>query len=250
MGKLDGRIALVTGGTTGIGFATAKLFRDEGARVIVTGRNAERVAHAREELGRGVEALIADTARKEDINSLFVRLARDHGRLDVLFLNAGVAGFAPLQDFSEELFDEIMNVNYKGAFFTLQRALPLLSHGSSVILNASIAAHVGMAGTSAYAGSKAALLTLAKVASAELAERGIRVNAISPGPVETPILGKLGLPPETLKGFGERVHARTLVKRFGAPEEIARAALFLASPDSSFLVGAEIVVDGGMTVAA
>jgi len=229
MGKLDGRIALVTGGTTGIGFATAKLFRDEGARVIVTGRNAERVAHAREELGRGVEALIADTARKEDINSLFVRLARDHGRLDVLFLNAGVAGFAPLQDFSEELFDEIMDVNYKGAFFT---------------------ARVGMAGTSAYAGSKAALLTLAKVASAELAERGIRVNAISPGPVETPILGKLGLPPETLKGFGERVHARTLVKRFGAPEEIARAALFLASPDSSFLVGAEIVVDGGMTVAA
>ena len=145
MGKLDGRIALVTGGTTGIGFATAKLFRDEGARVIVTGRNAERVAHAREELGRGVEALIADTARKEDINSLFVRLARDHGRLDVLFLNAGIAGFAPLQDFSEELFDEIMDVNYKGAFFTLQRALPLLSRGSSVILNASIAAHVGMA---------------------------------------------------------------------------------------------------------
>src|SRR5207302_6258287 len=165
MGKLDGRIALVTGGTTGIGVGTAKLFRDEGARVIVTGRNAERVAHAREELGRGVEALIADTARKEDINSLFVRLARDHGRLDVLFLNAGIAGFAPLQDFSEELFDEIMDVNYKGAFFTLQRALPLLSRGSSVILNASIAARVGMAGTSAYAGSKAALLTLAKVAS-------------------------------------------------------------------------------------
>ena len=250
MGRLDGRIALITGGTTGIGFATAKLFRDEGARVIVTGRNADRVVQAREELGRGVEAVTADVARKEDTNSLFVRLARDHGRLDVLFLNAGVAGFAPLEELSEELFDEIMNVNYKGAFFTLQRALPLLSHGSSVILNSSISAHVGMAGTSAYAGSKAALLTLAKVASAELADRGIRVNAISPGPVETPIIGKLGLPPETLKGFGERVRTRTLVKRFGGPEEIAKAALFLASSDSSFLVGAEIVADGGLTVAA
>jgi NAD(P)-dependent dehydrogenase (short-subunit alcohol dehydrogenase family) len=238
MGKLDGRIALVTGGTTGIGFATAKLFRDEGARVIVTGRNADRVAQAREELGRGVEVVTADAARKEDSNSLFVRVARD------------VARFAPLEELSEELFDEIMTVNYKGAVFTLQRALPLLSRGASVILNSSISAHVGMAGTSAYAGSKAALLTLAKVASAELAERGIRVNAISPGPVETPILGKLGLPAETLKGFGERVRTRTLVKRFGGPEEIARTALFLASPDSSFLVGTEIVADGGLTVAA
>src|SRR2546421_497571 len=161
MGRLDGRIALITGGTTGIGFATAKLFRDEGARVIVTGRNADRVVQAREELGRGVEAVTADVARKEDTNSLFVRLARDHGRLDVLFL-----------------------------------------------------------------------------------------NAISPGPVETPIIGKLGLPAETLKGFGERVRTRTLVKRFGGPEEIAKAALFLASSDSSFLVGAEIVADGGLTVAA
>src|SRR2546422_963251 len=160
MGTLDGRIALVRGGTTGIGFATAKLFRDEGARVIVTGSNADRVIQAREEMGRGVEVVTADAA------------------------------------------------------------------------------------------SKAALLRLAKVASAELAERGIGVHAISPGPVETPIIGKLGLPPETLKGFGERVRTRTLVKRFGGPEEIAKAALFLASPDSSFLVGTEIVVDGGLTVAA
>src|SRR3989442_7590431 len=146
MGKLDGRIALVTGGTTGIGFATAKLFRDEGARVIVTGRNADRVIQAREEMGRGVEVVTADAARREDTNSLFVRLSRDYGRLDVLFLNAGVAGFAPLEDLSEELFDEILNVNYKGAFFTLQPVFPLLSPGSSVILNATISAHAGMAG--------------------------------------------------------------------------------------------------------
>jgi len=250
MGKLDGKIALVTGGTTGIGFATARLFRDEGARVIATGRNADRVAQARKELGKGVDVVIADAARKEDTDALFVRLARDHGRLDVLFLNAGVARFAPLESMSEELFDENLNVKYKGAFFTLQRAIPLLSRGSSVILNTTIGVHMGMAVTSAYSGSKAALLTLARIASTELAERGIRVNAISPGPVETPILGKLGLPPETLKGFGEKVHARTLGKRFGAPEEIAKTALFLASPDSSFLVGVEIVADGGMTVAA
>src|SRR5207237_10805098 len=146
MGKLDGRSALITGGTTGIGFATAKLCGDEGARVIITGRNADRVVQAREELGRGVEAVTADAARKEDTNSLFVRLARDHGRLDVLFLNAGVAGFAPLEELSEELFDEIMNVNYKGAVFTLQRALPLLSHAASVRLNSSISAHVGTTG--------------------------------------------------------------------------------------------------------
>lgn len=244
--RLEEKVALVTGGTTGIGFATARRFVEEGARVIVTGQNPERLAQAARELP-GVDPVRVDAARLEDIDHLFAHVKQRYPGLDVLFLNAGVGKFSPVAETPEALFDEVMAVNFKGPYFMLQRAIPLLRDGASVLFNTSINAHMGMAGTSVYAASKASLITLARVASAELAARGIRVNALSPGPVQTPIFGKLGLPPEQLNGFTSVVRERTMVGRFGDPEEIANAALFLASPESSFLVGTEIVADGGMT---
>jgi NAD(P)-dependent dehydrogenase (short-subunit alcohol dehydrogenase family) len=180
------------------------------------------------------------------LDELFAAVKDRFGRLDVLFVNAGVGKFAPLEETDEALFDQIMDINLKGAYFTIQKALPLLNDGASVILNASVVAHIGFPNSSVYSASKAALLSLARTLSAELVGRGIRVNAVSPGPVETPIFGKMGLAPEavdeTKRGFSEQVP----LKRFGRAEEIAKAVLFLASSDSSFLVGTEIVADGGV----
>lgn len=244
--KLEGKVALVTGGTTGIGFATARRFVEEGARVIITGQDAERLARAARELP-AADPVRVDAARQEDADRLFEHVKQRYDGLDVLFLNAGVGKFAPVAETPEALFDEIMTVNFKGPYFMLQRAIPLLRKGASVLFNTSINAHMGMAGTSVYAASKASLITLARVASAELAERGIRVNALSPGPVQTPIFGKLGLPPAELEAFASSVREQTMVGRFGDPEEIANAALFLASSESSFLVGTEVIADGGMT---
>lgn len=247
MGKLEGKVAVVTGGNSGIGLATAKEFKREGARVVVTGRDARTLAEAAREIGGDVLALRSDASSLADIDELFAAVKERYGRVDVLFVNAGVGKFAPLEETDEALFDQIMDINFKGAYFTVKKALPLLNDGASVILNTSVVAHVGFPGASVYSASKAALLSLVRTLSADLVGRGVRVNAVSPGPVETPIFGKMGLAPEakdeTMKGFREQVP----LKRFGRPEEIAKAVLFLASSDSSFLVGTEILADGGVS---
>jgi NAD(P)-dependent dehydrogenase (short-subunit alcohol dehydrogenase family) len=246
-GKLEGKVAVVTGGNSGIGLATAKEFSREGARVVITGRDARTLAEAAREIGGEVLALRSDSSSLEDIDELFAAVGGKFGRVDVLFVNAGVGKFAAVEETDEELFDQIMDINFKGAYFTVKKALPLLADGASVILNTSVVAHVGLPNSSVYSASKAALLSLVRTLSADLVGRGIRVNAVSPGPVETPIFGRLGLAPEardeTLKGLREQVPLR----RLGRPEEIARTVVFLASSDSSFLLGAEIIADGGVT---
>ena len=248
MGKLDGKIAVITGGSSGIGYATAKAFRDEGASVIITARSTDALAVAERELGAGVVAITADTRKDSDRTKLFEQVSARFGRVDILFANAGIGRFSGLGETTEAFFDEIMDTNFKGLFFTIQAALPLLSNGASIILNGSVNAHVGFANAAVYSASKAAVHSLARTLSAELAPRGIRVNTLNIGPVETPLYGKLGLPAEAVQGFAQTVGARLPIKRFGQPEEIARAAVFLASPDSSFVVGAELTTDGGLSI--
>jgi NAD(P)-dependent dehydrogenase (short-subunit alcohol dehydrogenase family) len=247
MGKLEGKVAVVTGGNSGIGLATAKEFKEQGARVVITGRDQQTLDEAKRELGSDVLALRSDTSRLADIDKLFAAVKEEFGHIDVLFINAGVGKFAPVEAVTEEEFDSIMDINFKGAYFTIQKALPFLNDNASIVLNTSIAAHIGMPNSSVYAASKAALITLARTLSAELVGRGIRVNAVSPGPVTTPILNRLGLPPEALEETRNSLKDQVPMKRFGRPEEIAKTVLFLASTDSSFLLGTEIIADGGMS---
>ena len=245
MGRLDGKIALITGGTTGIGLATAKLFVAEGARVIVTGRNQETLAQAKEMLGSGVDVIAADAADLEQITTLFAQVKERHHRIDALFVNAGVAQFAPAEQVTPEFFDYQFNINVRGVFFTVKEAIPLLSDGGAVLLTSSIAAGAGMATTSIYAASKAAVRSFGRTLAAELAPRRIRVNTISPGPIETPIFDKLGLSAEQVAGFSSSMTEGNPLKRFGRPEEVAQAALFLLSDASSYTTGSELFVDGG-----
>ena len=247
MGKLDGKVAVITGGNSGIGLATAKEFKEQGARIVITGRDQQSLDEAKRDIGGDVLAVRSDASSLTDIDKLFAAVNEKFGHIDVLFVNAGVGKFAPVEAVTEELFDLVMDVNFKGAYFTIQKALPLLNDNASIILNSSISAHIGMPNSSVYAASKAALLTLARTLSAELVRRGIRVNAISPGPIATPILDRLGLPPEALEETEKSLKEQIPMKRFGRSEEIARTALFLASTDSSFLLGTEIVADGGMS---
>jgi len=247
MGKLDGKVAVVTGGNSGIGLATAKEFSDQGAKVAISGRDQETLNSAKKEIGNGVLVVKADTSNLEDIDVLLGAVKKEFGKIDVLFVNAGVGKFLPIESVDEEFFDQIMDINFKGAYFTIQKALPLLNENASIILNTSINAHIGMPNTSVYAASKAALITLARTLSAELVGRGIRVNAVSPGPVTTPIFNKAGLAPQELKKLAQSIQDQVPMKRFGLPEEIAKTVLFLASSDSSFLLGTEIIADGGMS---
>ncbi len=243
--KLDGKVAIITGGSSGIGYATAKLFKEEGANVIITGRNQEQLDKASSELG--VTGITSDSSKLEDISNLYEQVKEKMGKIDVLFLNAGIAPFAPLEHVSEEHFDSIMNINVKGLYFGVQKALPFLSDKVSIIFTSSVVNEMGMAGASVYAASKAAVRSLARTMAAELVEKGVRVNVISPGPIETPIFGKIGMSEEQMAGMKEQISQTNPMKRFGKPEEIATAALFLASDDSSYMLGAEIRVDGGMT---
>jgi len=247
MGKLDGKVAVVTGGNSGIGLATAKEFSYQGAKVAISGRDQETLNSAKKEIGNGVLVVKADTSNLEDIDVLLGAVKKEFGKIDVLFVNAGVGKFLPIESVDEEFFDQIMDINFKGAYFTIQKALPLLNENASIILNTSINAHIGMPNTSVYAASKAALITLARTLSAELVGRGIRVNAVSPGPVTTPIFNKAGLAPQELKKLAQSIQDQVPMKRFGLPEEIAKTVLFLASSDSSFLLGTEIIADGGMS---
>jgi NAD(P)-dependent dehydrogenase (short-subunit alcohol dehydrogenase family) len=249
MSKLQNKIALVTGGTTGIGRAAAELFHREGAHVFLTGRSEASVAEARTGLPQGIEVLASDTADLTAIDALVARVKERAGHLDVLFVNAGIAKFAPVADITPELFDQTFDINVRGAFFTVQRFLPLLRPGASVILNASAVTEIGMPTSSVYTASKAALASFAATLSADLREQGIRVNVISPGPISTPIYGKMGMAPEAVDGFAASILPRLLPGRFGEAEEVARTALFLASDDSSYVYGTNIKVDGGMTLA-
>jgi NAD(P)-dependent dehydrogenase (short-subunit alcohol dehydrogenase family) len=243
--KLENKIALITGGTTGIGLATAKRFAAEGAKVIVTGRNRETLEAARKELGDRAEVIESDAGDEKQIAQLFEGLARTHRRLDVLFLNAGIAKFAPLAEASVKDFDAMWTLNVRGPWLALKHALPLLSEGATVLVNTSVANQKGLAGAAAYAATKAALRAVVRGAATELAARKIRVNAISPGPVETPIFGKMGLSKNAADDFLKDAATRIPLGRIGSADEVAGAAVFLASADASFITGSEIAVDGG-----
>ncbi|MGK3985933.1 SDR family oxidoreductase [Sorangium sp. So ce136] len=244
--KLEGKVALITGGTSGIGLAAAQLFHAEGARVIATGRNGATLEAARALLHPEIELLQSDSGDGAAIAALFAHVGERHGGLDVLFLNAGILRGGTIAALPEADFDEVFRVNVKGPWLALKAATPLLRRGGAVVLNASISAHLGMAGSSAYAASKAAVRSLARTAASELASAGVRVNALSPGPTDTGIIEKTQ-PRDQVAAVHASLTERIVLKRLGSSEEIARAALFLASDDSSFMTGEEIVVDGGMT---
>jgi NAD(P)-dependent dehydrogenase (short-subunit alcohol dehydrogenase family) len=246
MNRFEGKVAVVTGGNSGIGLGVAKAFAREGASVVITGRDEATLKSAERDLGPKALALKADVSRLPEIDRAMGRIKERFGRIDALFVNAGVGKFVPFDQVTESFFDEIMNVNLKGAFFTVHKALPLLSSGSAVVLNASINGHKGMAGTTVYGASKAAAINLARTMSADLVPRGIRVTSISPGPIESAILTRAGLSGEQLQETREWIKGQVAVKRFGTPEEIAEAVLYLCSPASSYVVGTDLVVDGGM----
>lgn len=244
--RLKNKIALITGGTTGIGLATAKRFAAEGAEVIVTGHNPDTLEAARQELNGNIKVVESDAADERKVSQLFETIRRKHGRLDILFLNAGIARFAPLGEATLSDFDAMWSVNVRGLWLALKYALPILPEGAAVIVNASVAGSKGIEGSTAYSATKAALRSLVRTAARELAGRNVRVNAISPGPIDTPIFGKLGLPPESVDAFRNDTISHIPLGRFGSADEVASAAAFLASTDASFITGAELAVDGGL----
>ena len=248
MKSLEKKVAVVTGGNSGIGYAAAQEFVQQGAKVVITGRNKEAVEKAVAELG--VTGIISDQSKLDQISQLAAEVKEKFGKVDVLFVNAGYANFSPVESATEEHFDSVMNANFKGLYFTVQKFLPIINDGGSIIFNGSVNAVLGMPDSSVYSASKAAVLSFNKVLARELAPRKIRVNTVSPGPIETPLYGKLGLSREQVNGFGEILGQRILLNRFGKAEEIARVVRFLASDDSSFITGTEITADGGLTVNA
>ena len=245
MKRLEGKVALVTGGNSGIGLATAKRLQEEGAKVAISGRSRKTLDEAVKTIGNGVVAVQSDVSKLAEVDKLFSEVSKKLGKIDVLFVNAGVAKFAPIADTSESLFNENFDINIKGAYFTIQKALPLLNDGASIILNTSVLDSMGNPGTSAYAATKAAMRSLARTAAAELVGRGIRVNTVAPGLIETPISGRTGLPKEVVDAFEKDVLAKVPMKRLGQPEEVAGVIAFLASKDASYITGVEINVDGG-----
>jgi NAD(P)-dependent dehydrogenase (short-subunit alcohol dehydrogenase family) len=245
MGKLDGKIALITGGNSGIGLATAKQFVHEGAYVFITGRRAPELAAAVKEVGRHVTGVQGDVSNLGDLDRLFAQIKQEQGKLDIVFANAGAATYAPFGTITEEHYDSIFNINVKGLLFTVQKALPLLPDGASIILNASIVASKGLPANSVYSATKAAVRSFARTWTTDLKTRRIRVNAVSPGPIDTPGLNDLaastGAGEQRLKMMSNSVP----LGRLGTPTEIAKAVVFLASDDSSYITGAELFVDGG-----
>jgi len=245
MGKLEGKIALVTGGNSGIGLAAAKRFVTEGAYVFITGRREPELAAAVKEIGRNVTGIRGDVSNLGDLDRLFAQIEREKGKLDVVFANAGVAKAAPFGTITEEFYESIFNVNVKGLLFTVQKALPLLPDGASIILNASISTSKGLPTNSVYAATKAAVRSFARTWTTDLKERRIRVNAVSPGPTDTPGLNNLLASSEAGLQRRKMIPSMVPLGRMGTPDEIARAVVFLASDDSSYITGTELFVDGG-----
>ena len=246
MGKLTGKNALITGGTTGIGYATARLFIEEGARVAITGKHAGRVAEAGETLGPQAVAIRADVTSSKDMADVAARLKSEFGSLDIVFANAGIALPKTIGDVDDANIDEQVAVNFKGVIYTVQNMLPLLRKPASIILTSTAMTERGIAGMSVYAATKAAVRSLARTLSAEFVPRGIRVNVLSPGLTETPIYGKLGLSEQAVQEWAGQLLANVPARRLAQADEIAKAALFLASSDSSYLAGENVLVDGGM----
>jgi NAD(P)-dependent dehydrogenase (short-subunit alcohol dehydrogenase family) len=244
---LDGKYALITGGSSGIGLAAARRLRADGAKVAITGTDPSKLAAAKVELGEGTVAIVADVRSPDALKAMAAKVADTFGQLDIVFANAGVAFGTPIDTTDEDAFDRLMDVNVKGVFFTVQAVLPLMRRGSSIILNTSWLNQVGTPGRAALSASKAAVRSFARVLGAELADRGIRVNAVSPGPIETPMHRNPGQTEEEFRAYADKVSARVPVGRMGLPEEIAAAVAFLAGDQSRFMLGAEIVVDGGLS---
>jgi NAD(P)-dependent dehydrogenase (short-subunit alcohol dehydrogenase family) len=239
MGKLQGKVAVITGGTEGIGLATAKLFAKEGAFVFITGRRQKELDEAVKSIGTNVSGVQGDVAKLADLDRLYETVSRVKGRIDIVFANAGVGEFVPFGAVTEEHFDKLFDINVKGALFTVQKALPLLNDGGSIILNGSVASVKGNAGFGVYAATKAAVRSFVRTWTTDLKDRRIRSNVVSPGPIDTPLASR-----QFVDVFA-RIVSTIPMGRMGQPEEVAKAALFLASDDSSFVTGIELFVDGG-----
>ena len=246
MSKLTNKIAVVTGGNSGIGLASARRFKAEGAKVIINARNAQRLEETKQELGDEFTIIQADFSKVNEIEAFFKEVGEQHGKIDTLYLNAGIALFMPIEAMTEEVFDQMVSINVKGVFFGVQKALPYLNDGASILLTTSVVNQMGMPNSNIYAATKAAVKSLAKSLSSELLQRNIRVNAISPGPIETPIFAKMGMDDEQMQSMASGIISQIPMGRMGRSEEVAGTALFLASDDSTFIVGAEIEVDGGI----
>ena len=246
MNRLEGKTALITGGNSGIGRAIAQEFASQGAHVAIFGRNQATLDETKSLIGNGTLAVQGDVTNLDDLDTLYKATSEKLGKIDVLVVNAGIAKVSPLDQTTESFFDQTSDINFKGAFFTVQKALPYLNDGASIILVSSIVNIKGFPGFSVYSATKAAVRSLARSWATELSPRNIRVNTLSPGPIETPIFDKMGLPQETLDEFAAGMIQQVPLGRFGKPEEMAKAALFLASDDSSYIQGAELSADGGV----
>jgi NAD(P)-dependent dehydrogenase (short-subunit alcohol dehydrogenase family) len=244
-GKLEGKVALITGGNSGIGLATAKQFVNEGAYVFITGRREAELAAAKKQIGKNVTAIQGDVSNLDDLDRLFAQIRKEKGDIDIVFANAGVAKYAPLGAITEDFFDSIFNIDVKGVLFTVQKSLPLLRDGGSIILNASIVASKGLSSNSVYSATKAAVRSFARTWTTDLKDRRIRVNAISPGPIDTPGLSELLASSETGEQRKKMISNTVPLGRFGKPDEIAKTVVFLASDDASYVTGIELFVDGG-----
>ena len=245
--KLAGKVAVVTGGNSGIGFATAKLFAKEGAKVTITGRNATTIESAIAEIGQGTIGVVSDVSDVNSFDPLYKQVESTFGKIDVLVVNAGIVMIAPLETFTEEMFDKISDINYKGVFFTVQKALPYLNDGASIVVTSSTVANKGIAGGAAYLSSKAAERALVRAFAAELVSRNIRVNALSPGSIDTPIFEKAGWETAQIDEINTLFATLTPMKRAGTVEEMAKGFLFLASDDSSYMTGGDLLLDGGFS---
>jgi NAD(P)-dependent dehydrogenase (short-subunit alcohol dehydrogenase family) len=245
-GKLEGKVAVITGGSSGIGLGIAKKFAAEGAKVAITGRNQATIDQALRQIGHHAIGVRGDVAKMDDLNRIYQTIEREVGKIDTLVANAGVYVLGPLSAFTEEQFDHVSDINFKGAFFSVQKALPLLVDGASVILVSSTVNQKGVPNHAAYSATKAAVRSLARSFSAELLDRRIRVNTLSPGPVDTPVFNTVAGSPEEAKAMKEAMGNFTPLKRIGTAEEMAAAAVYLASDESSFMLGAEILLDGGL----
>jgi len=244
---LSGKVALVTGGNSGIGLATAKILKAQGAKVIITARSSKTYQDAQREWGSQFDIVQTDISQMNELDRLYQHINKQYGGLNILFANAGIAQFRPTTESDPDFFDAQFNTNVRGLYFTVQKALPLLQDKSTVILNASAVSGKGLPGASVYSATKAAVRSFARTWTAEVPVEKVRFNVLSPGPIETPIFNKMNLPAEQLKAFADNMTSTVPARRFGSPEEMAKVVLFLASDESSYICGADITADGGFS---